>query len=384
MSSSSFATAALVSLGLTIAAAPAQNAITWFSVVDMVDAKTDISTNGNLVIAANFGPEVCEKVVQGVHFQADRSHFTKKILVRGGAVVRGQLYFPTFTSGGHTLTVPYNRTAPNIGPRSLTEADYNAILKDGRHSSGGTRAVVCKLEGLKPGQSYTIQIFYGNKGRPTRITEWDNGVGDREGKGGIFLQPSGALFGQVATGFFVADASGTQTFTNYQQPANSNTTPPLKETFNACSAIQVRTSPISGAAWTTYYGEGTPGSNTQPSLGGTRCSPAINLSGHPKMGASVNLTAENSSGLASSALIVLGAAPTSLPLLTGTLLVVPLLTVPVPMPIPVSPFVHDHELVIPATIPNAPGLVYVQVLQLDAGAAGGVSFTPALQIEIGI
>ena len=53
------------------------------------------------------------------------------------------------------------------------------------------------------------------------------------------------------------------------------------------------------------------------------------------------------------------------------------------LPIPQSPFVHTHELRLPVTVPNTPGTMYAQVLQLDAGAAGGVSFTPGIKIEIG-
>ena len=189
----------------------------------------------------------------------------------------------------------------------------------------------------------------------------------------------------VATGTFLADASGIQTFTNYQQPADPNTMPPLKETFNACSAIQVRdlTATVLDSR-ATYYGEGTPGTRRQPFLGGTNCSPAINVSGHPANGSNLFLTAENSSGVASRALVVIGFAPNSLPFLSGQLLVTPILTVDVPMPAPASPFVHDHELQLPVAVTGIGNTVYIQVLQLDAGAAEGVSFTPGVKIEVGL
>ena len=73
--------ATLAIVTMSFAAATAQAPITW-SVKDIND-KNDISTRGKLCIAANLGPEVCEKVVNGVHFQADRSHWTRKILSRG-------------------------------------------------------------------------------------------------------------------------------------------------------------------------------------------------------------------------------------------------------------------------------------------------------------
>lgn len=317
--------------------------------------------------------------------------WTKKILVRNGAIVNGQMYWPPFNSGGYHLKgttnsnpTLYNRAAPNIGPRTPNDLIYDALLRHGRHNNGGTKVVTCTVEGLTPGNTYEIQIFYGNKGRPTRITEWDNGIGGREGQGGIFLRPVGPNFGQVATGTFVATASGKQTFSNYQQPANTTTTPPLKETFNACSAFQVRDlTPKALAPRATYYGEGTPGTNTQPLLGGSKCSPAINLTGHPVMNSTVMLTAENSSDVATSALLVLGVAPAVIPFLSGQLLVAPLLTLPVAMPQPATPYVHTHELQLPVVLPASSIPVYVQVLQLDNGAKEGVSFTPGLKIEVG-
>ena len=130
-----FTTATLVTLA--IASVPAQNPITW-TVRDIV-GQTDVSTRGEPCIAVNMGPEVCEKVVNGVHFQADRSHFTRKILVRGGSSVSGQLYFPARTSGGYMLVAPYNRTAPNIGARHASDPDYDFILRHGRHSRCASR-----------------------------------------------------------------------------------------------------------------------------------------------------------------------------------------------------------------------------------------------------
>ncbi|MBK8974649.1 MAG: hypothetical protein IPM29_01860 [Planctomycetes bacterium] len=375
-----FVTIASAALGLTLASASAQNPITW-TVRDIVD-HTDVSTRGAPCIAVNMGPEVCESVVNGVHFQADRSHWTRKILVRGGTAVSGVMYFPAWTSGGYTLTAPYNRTAPNIGARHTTEPEYDAILKDGRHSSPGTWTVTCSVSGLTPGNSYEIQIFYGNATRPTRITEWDDGLGAPPGAGGIYLAASGPHFGQVATGVFTADASGTQTFSNYQHPVIGS----APETNNACSAIQVRElTPGALVPRATYYGEGTPGTNTQPNLGGTSCSPGIAFVGHPRIGAAVLLTIENSQDVASTGVLVVGLAPASLPILGGTLLVTPASAFAVPIPQPATPYVHDHELQIPLTVPVTPGVaLYFQALELDPNAPGGFWMTPGMKVEIGV
>ena len=131
-----------------------------------------------------------------------------------------------------------------------------------------------------------------------------------------------------------------------------------------------------------YFGEGTPGTNRQPMLAGTRCSPAFNLSGHPRMGSTVTLSCENSSGAATSALVVMGASLIALPFVSGALPVALLLTIGVPMPSSVSPFVHDHELQFTTTLPGLHGVTYVQILQLDGGAPGGVSFTSGMRLEI--
>ena len=377
MSTTNLAIASLAALSFA-AIASAQAPITW-SVKTLSGAKADVSTKGKLCLAVNLGPETCEKVVNGVHFQADRAHWTRKRLVDKGPIVRGVMYWPKIVSGGFTLTVPYNRAAPNIGARDTNDASYDHILKDGRHSPGGTQVITCSIDGLTPGAKYEIQIFYGNKSRPTRITEWDNGVGGREGKGGIFLRPLGPLFGQVATGTFTATKSGKQTFTNYQQTASGN----LKTTHNACNAIQIRDiTPRPLRARATYYGEGTPGTDRQINLGGTKCSPAIALTGHPVLNKRIALTAENSSGVASVAVYVFGFAPLNVKVLGGTLLVTPTVTLPLPMPAPKSPFVHDHELSLPYQAPGAV-TIYAQVVQLDKGAPGGLAFSPGLKIENG-
>ncbi len=109
-----------------------------------------------------------------------------------------------------------------------------------------------------------------------------------------------------------------------------------------------------------YFGEGAPGTNRQPMLAGTRCPPAFNFLGHPRMGSTVSLSCESSSGAATSALVVMGASATALPFVSGTLLVAPLLTIGVPMPPSVSPFVHDHELKLTTTLPGLPGVTYGQ------------------------
>jgi hypothetical protein len=381
---STFVTAAFATIVLTIASAPAQSLITW-TVSDIVD-QTDVSLNGEPCIAVNMGPEVCEKVINGVLFQADRAYWTSKILSQGASSTSGQMYWPTWTSGGYTLTMPYHRAAPSIGPNHATDPDYNAILRGGRHSSGGSNfnSVSCSVSGLTPGNTYELQVWYGNTLPSPRTTEWGNGQGGGVGSGGIYMTQSGPHFGQVATGTFIAGGSGMQTFTNMQHPASGT----ILETHNACQAFQLRElTPSVLAPRATYYGEGTPGTNTQANLGGTGCSPGIAFTGHPSFGVPLMLTAENSQDVNSLAVIVIGLASTSQPLFAGTVLVdlsavILVLTL---MPQPASPYVHDHELQYPVTLPPyVGGAYYFQVLQIDPGAAGDVSMTGGMKVLIGL
>lgn len=394
-----WATAVLAAVGFTIAAAPAQSAINWFSVRDLVD-QTDVATSGKLCIAVNLGPEVCEKVINGVHFQADRGHWNKKHLTLGGPLANGVMYWPDFTSGGYTFKAPDWKRTDLTGSGLTPDAAYNVGLDGARHAEPNVQVDVNTVTGLTPGNTYMIQIWCAWSRAPQanktqgRVTEWDNGVGGREGAGGIFMTTNNAIRGQVATGFFTASASGTQTFTSYQQPADTTKTPPLKDTWGLLNMFQIRdVSTTPRAAGATYFGEGTPGTQTGGGRGpglahmyGTNCSPAISLTGHPVLNSTVNLTAENSLHQPSSAIVALGVNQIRQPWLMGELLVFPVLVLPVPMPWTILPnmsFTPDHELQIPVTMPATPVTLFVQVLQLDAGAAGGVSFTPGMKIEVG-
>jgi hypothetical protein len=113
---------------------------------------------------------------------------------------------------------------------------------------------------------------------------------------------------------------------------------------------------------------------------GTLGVPALSLTGVPALGAGVTFAATNSLGAPTSGLLVVGSASASIPLRFGaTLLVDPL----------------SFELIaVPAagwsdvdSIPSDPALAFadffLQVLELDSGAAGGVSLTNGLQLTIG-
>jgi len=119
------------------------------------------------------------------------------------------------------------------------------------------------------------------------------------------------------------------------------------------------------------YGAGFPG---------TLGVPAISISGVPALGASVTFSATNSLGAPTSGLLVVGTASASIPLRHGATLLVDPLSFEL-LSVPATGWVD------PDTIPSDPALAFaqffLQVLELDAGASGGVSLTGGLQLTIG-
>ena len=126
----------------------------------------------------------------------------------------------------------------------------------------------------------------------------------------------------------------------------------------------------SSASWTNY-GAGYPGTLGIPSL----TSPD-----RPILGGSFTLDLGNSLGLDTSAVLVVGLSQASIPTNKGgTLLVTPLLWIPVALP--------AAGVSLTGTLPSDPALCGVgadfQAIELDAGAAHGMSFTAGLEIHLG-
>ncbi|MEE2888295.1 MAG: hypothetical protein VX951_12765 [Planctomycetota bacterium] len=116
------------------------------------------------------------------------------------------------------------------------------------------------------------------------------------------------------------------------------------------------------------YGKGLPGQ-----LG----IPTLTASALPKFGANISLLASNSSATATQCMVLLGISRASIPFLGGKLLTVPIVLSGLPMP--------AAGLTLPVTIPtgNCLASAYLQVLQLDAAAAFGVSMSPGLRLDPG-
>jgi Tol biopolymer transport system component len=124
------------------------------------------------------------------------------------------------------------------------------------------------------------------------------------------------------------------------------------------------------ASWTNY-GAGFPGTNGVP---------AFTASANPVLGAAISLDAGNSSGTWSVGLVLLGVQSASIPTRAGgTLLVDPLLYAFLPL----TPSGGSLQ----GQVPRDPSLygvsLFCQVLEIDAGAAHGISFSPGIQLIFG-
>jgi hypothetical protein len=124
------------------------------------------------------------------------------------------------------------------------------------------------------------------------------------------------------------------------------------------------------AKWYTY-GNGWSGTLGVPMLTGLT---------NPVVGQSLSLSLSNSAGVTTVGLLLIGVNSAAIPTgKGGTLLVAPLLYIPVSLP--------PGGLTLTGSIPNDPSLygfdLYLQGLELDAGASKGLSFTPGLDLYFG-
>lgn len=113
---------------------------------------------------------------------------------------------------------------------------------------------------------------------------------------------------------------------------------------------------------------------------GTLGVPKLTATARPALCAPIGIAIQNAAGTTTSALLVLSGSAASMPLGMGpTLLVTPTVTVGFALP--------AAGITLGGSIPCDPALVgvavYLQVLELDPGASGGVAATPGLKLTIG-
>jgi Tol biopolymer transport system component len=118
------------------------------------------------------------------------------------------------------------------------------------------------------------------------------------------------------------------------------------------------------------YGAGTAGALGVPSL---------DASAPPFLDSGFDLVVGNSTSWYTIGVLVLGLAPQSLPVRGGTLLVDPLLSLPIAL-VPGTTYFGQS---LPPDELFAGATVYLQALELDAAAPRGVSFTPGLALTPG-
>ena len=124
------------------------------------------------------------------------------------------------------------------------------------------------------------------------------------------------------------------------------------------------------ASWSNY-GAGWPG---------THGVPGFTALSDPVVGTKLSLDIDNSAGVSTAALLELGLGKANIPTgKGGTLLVTPFLVLPLTLP--------AGGLTLSGQIPNDPSLygvhLYLQALEVDAGASKGLSFTPGLDLLFG-
>jgi Tol biopolymer transport system component len=129
--------------------------------------------------------------------------------------------------------------------------------------------------------------------------------------------------------------------------------------------------PPPSAAWSNY-GAGYPG---------TLGVPGFTARSNPTLGASITLDIGNSQGRWAVGFLFAGLAQASIPTSAGGTLLVgqQILWLPVAL----MPF----DMPVPGVVPSDPSLcgvaVFLQTLELDAGAPYGLSFTPGLELDLG-
>lgn len=206
------AAAAFVSLTALVAASTVQAAVvTWGAETDIA-ADTDVSTNGTVVMAYNFGDtSVAGTTINGVTFDP----------------------FPvddglsnTYTVGNATLS-----TADDRNPRGIVTTTSQSLsgtyltMLNSAVELIADRQYKLTMSGLTVGQEYELQVWVNNSGRgffgrgdfPTSVSDADgNEVRLYPGDNGIGLGPQGADLppapGQFAVGTFTADAATQELF----------------------------------------------------------------------------------------------------------------------------------------------------------------------------
>ncbi|MCB9897449.1 MAG: hypothetical protein H6825_05555 [Planctomycetes bacterium] len=199
-----------------------------------------------------------------------------------------------------------------------------------------------------PGHEGRVRVWSGSSG--AKIWEWTGVPGSNAQLG---ASVAGGDWNGDGTGDLVC---GDETF------SDGGASPGSLDVYLMCPA------------WTQNYGAGWPGKNGIPSL---------TLAQTPVVGAPIDIQIGNSLGADTLAALFIGVETADIPFaFSGTLLVTP----PAPSFILVFPL-PAAGISIGTTLPDAPELfcadLFLQVIEVDAFASVGRSFTPGLQLRCG-
>ena len=189
----------------------------------------------------------------------------------------------------------------------------------------------------------------------------------------VFAQPGAPVYLDFAGG--TLNLRGTWDFASLAAISNSDFRVQGKPA--TVGNLNFKAVTINGLAFTRISGCEASASKYGIGLAGKNGVPTLTASAAPKFGASITVTASNSSGVLTSGLVLLGVDSMSLQFLGGKLLVAPLVQTYLPVP--------ASGLVLPFTVPSGPcQTLYIQALQLDATATFGVSMSPGLRLALGL
>jgi len=151
-----------------------------------------------------------------------------------GVTFQGFSDLPFFRSGP-TFDNGYNGYAsPNT-----SDANYNALLQNGRYSNEGTTPATISWAGMTPGHTYLVQLWV-NDGRNIGESRSETITGGANTSAPVSFGSDGSGPGQYIIGTFVANSSGGQTLILTPFSNGSNPDPQI-------NLLQVRdlTTPVS-------------------------------------------------------------------------------------------------------------------------------------------
>jgi Tol biopolymer transport system component len=345
---------------------------------DKVSDEPVLSSDGSAVAYSSIATNLVVNDTNGMRdiFVYDvPSGIVTRVNVRsnGAQAIGGASSAPSLSADG--MLVAFDSCASNLVPNDPS-ASCDCFLHD---RSNGTTIEVSFDSNGNPGNSNSLTPALSADGTVIAFSGWSDDLVriDENYRPDLFvrdlvtgiLTPCSSLGGVTGDEIaFCPAISGDGRTVGYVSYADNLV---LGDT-NAVPDILVRDLTIAdpAAAWTNY-GAGFPGTNGIPGL---------TAASNPQLGTTVTLDVGNSLGSWSAGLLLIGFAPASVPTKYGG-------TILVDQPFFLPFVVWPAGSSLPLDVPAEPLLAYVsgylQVVETDAGAASGLSFSPGLALTLG-